>query len=295
MNALVSFKKGFRVVKGLVTKKSPELAASAAIVAGAAALYKCYKATLRLEGMLTDAEVKKNQEVLAKKQKGEALDATTESLTKKEKAVVYAKCYASTAMFAVAAAGLMIVSVKCGRHQLKAAMMLYQTAQTALEEYEKATEEVVGENKAAKIKGKVAQNAIAKNPPPRDSQEVLDTGYGKTLCYDKLSGRYFRSDQEFIRRRINNLNAELLDMGFVTINDYYEAIGLTTVLYGNCHGWHHSTNTYGNGTLKVGFEWGQSVAGGEPIEGEYEDSLPSEPVLIITMKTEPKWGYHEDF
>jgi hypothetical protein len=293
MNPLANFKRGFRFVRDIASKKSPELAASAALVAGAAALWKCYKATQKLDGMLQAAEIKKNEEVLKAKQRGEAVDATVEGLTTKEKIPVYAKCYLSTFLFAAASAGLMIASVKLGRHQLKAAMLMYTTAQNALEEYEKATEEVVGENKAAKIKGKVAQNAIEKNKPA--GQEILDTGYGKTLCYDMLSGRYFRSDQEFIRRKINNLNADLLDCGFVSLNDYYESIGLTGVMYGSSHGWHYSTNRYGNGTIHVGFEWGQAVPGCEPIQGDFEDALPGEPTLIITMKTEPKWDYHDDF
>ena len=293
MNVFSQMKRGFRFVKNVAGKKSPEIAASAAIVTGGFALYKCYKATLRLNDMLEEAEIKKNADLLAKKQKGEAADETTQELTVKEKLPIVAKCYWSTALLALLSGGLVIASVKFGRHQLKAAMLMATTAQTALEEYEKATEEVVGENKANQIKGKVAQNAIKDNPP-KNPQEILDTGFGKTLCYDMLSGRYFRCDQEYIRRKINNLNAELLDCGFVSLNDYYESVGLTPVMYGSSHGWHYNTNYSGNGTLKVGFHWGQSVVGGEPIEGDYEDALPGEPTLIITIKTEPKWDYHDD-
>lgn len=292
MNVLASFKTGFRFVKNFAQRKSPELAAGAALVTGGIALYKCYTATRRLNDMLEEAEIKKNEEVLKAKQNGEKADEKVEELTVKEKLPVYAKCYWQTAVFAALSAGLMIASVKFGRHQLKAAMLMYQTASAALEEYEKATAEEVGENKAAKIKGRVAQNAIKENPP-KNPQEVFDTGFGKTLCYDMLSGRYFRGDQESIRRKINNLNADLLDMGFIALNEYYEAIGLTPVMYGNCHGWHYSTNRYGNATLKVGFEWGHSVVGAEPIQGEYEDAEPAEPCLIITMKTEPRWDYSD--
>lgn len=293
MNVFSQMKRGFRFVKNIAGKKSPEIAASAAIVTGGFALYKCYKATLRLSEALEEAELKKNEELLKKKQNGEAADETTKELTFKEKLPIVAKCYWSTALLAALSGGLTIASVKFGRHQLKAAMLMATTAQTALEEYEKAAEEVVGENKAAQIKGKVAQNAIKENPP-RNPQEILDTGFGKTLCYDMLSGRYFRSDQEMIRRKINNLNADLLDCGFISLNEYYESIGLTPVLYGNNHGWHYNTNGYGNGTLRVTFEWGQSVIGREPITGDYEDALPGEPTLIITIKTEPKWDYHSD-
>ena len=75
-----------------------------------------------------------------------------------------------------------------------------------------------------------------KNPVSKTN--VIVTGGGTTRCYDHLSGRYFNSDIEKIRKAVNNLNHELLNgMGYASLNDFYDELGLAHSGIGSDMGW----------------------------------------------------------
>lgn len=289
----ITIRKGLRFLRDFGMKRSPEIAAGGALLFGGLALFECYKATKKLDDAIAAAEIEKNKKVLADKMQGKSMDEPIENLTTKEKIPVIAKTYWKTAVFAGLSAGLLIASVRLGRHQLKAAVLMASVAQNALDEHEKATEQVVGEKKAAEIKGKAAQNAVAKNPPKLDG--IIDTGSGTTLCYDRLSGRYFWSDIEVIRRAVNNLNADLLDMGFVSLNDYYDALELPNVKYGSSSGWHYTCDHSWGKQIKLSYEYGFAIPGEEPVADSLQNPpAGSKPVMIIDIRTEPKFDYHDD-
>jgi hypothetical protein len=56
---------------------------------------------------------------------------------------------------------------------------------------------------------------------------------GDTLCYDKFSGRYFRSSAEFIRACVNDINRSILNGEYVTLDDLHELLGLDQTSIGN--------------------------------------------------------------
>ena len=72
---------------------------------------------------------------------------------------------------------------------------------------------------------------------PVQNSEVLVTGKGETLCYDSLSGRYFKSDIEKIKKAINDVNRRMLNENSVALNEYYVEIGLAAVGIGESVGW----------------------------------------------------------
>lgn len=111
----------------------------------------------------------------------------------------------------------------------------YQLSEKAFSEYKENTVEVVGEKKAQAIQDKIAQNHIDKNPI--DNHEVILTGKGSTLCYDSISGRYFESDIEKVRRVENELNRELINDLYVSLNEFYHELGLNPIDIGDELGW----------------------------------------------------------
>jgi hypothetical protein len=52
-----------------------------------------------------------------------------------------------------------------------------------------------------------------------------------------MSGRYFRNDIEQIRRVVNDLNHQLLSDMWLTLNEFYYAIGLGGINLGEEVGW----------------------------------------------------------
>lgn len=112
---------------------------------------------------------------------------------------------------------------------------LYSLTETTLKEYQDKVVEQIGANKEQKIREEVAQEKLDKNPVTKS--EVIITGKGDQLCYDVLSGRYFKSDIETLRRIQNDFNHELIGSMWVPLNDLYYVMGLPQIKIGDDIGW----------------------------------------------------------
>lgn len=145
------------------------------------------------------------------------------------------KCYIP----AVLTGGLAIVcvvsaqSVNVRRNAAIAAA--YSLSETTLKDYQKKVLEAVGEKKEQEIKDAASQEKINRNPVT--GSEIYITGKGDTLCFDVVSGRYFKSDIELLRRVENNLNREMRDEMSISLNEFYSEIGLDAISIGDDLGW----------------------------------------------------------
>lgn len=134
----------------------------------------------------------------------------------------------------------------------------YKLSETALSEYKEKVVETIGEHKEKIVKDKVAEKRISENPVSEN--KVIVTDRGGTLCFDPLSGRYFKSDIEQIRKAVNNLNEQMLHdiFGYVSLNDFYDELGLDHNDVGDELGWNIS-----KGQIKIDFS-SQIASNGEP-------------------------------
>lgn len=96
----------------------------------------------------------------------------------------------------------------------------YSLSESALKEYREKVVETIGERKEQAIRDDISKDRITENPV----REVIVSDRGSTLCYDSLSGRYFKSDIEKLRRIINDLNRRMRDEMFISLNDFYCAV-----------------------------------------------------------------------
>ena len=107
---------------------------------------------------------------------------------------------------------------------------VYSLTEATLKEYQSKVVSTIGEVKEKAIKDEIAKDKIEKNKPKKSN--VVVTGSGDTLCYDSISGRYFKSDIEKIKSSVNELNRDLLYEMFVSLNDVYYALGLSNIKNG---------------------------------------------------------------
>lgn len=112
---------------------------------------------------------------------------------------------------------------------------LYSVTENKLLTYQEKTKELLGERKADQIQNAVSEEEIKKNPLGRN--EVIVTGRGNSLIYDAYSGRYFESDIEKIRQAANNLNQDLFSTMWISLNDFYQDLGLSPIKVGDDLGW----------------------------------------------------------
>ena len=116
-----------------------------------------------------------------------------------------------------------------------ALMSIYSLTEAALKEYKDKVIETIGENKERKIREDIDQDHLDHNPV--STKEVLLTGTGEMLCYDSLSGRYFKSDMETLRRIQNDLNERIINFMYVSVNDLYTLLGIPDNTLGDQMGW----------------------------------------------------------
>ena len=107
--------------------------------------------------------------------------------------------------------------------------------ESALKEYQEKVVETIGEKKEQSIRDAVAKDKIEKNPV--SNREVVILERGNTLCFDTVSGRYFKSDIEKIKKAVNELNLRMRDEMYISLNEFYYEIGLNGTSIGDELGW----------------------------------------------------------
>lgn len=158
-----------------------------------------------------------------------------EPLTKKEIVKATWKCYVPTAIsFGLSMASILMANSMNKRRQ-EAFAAAYSIAETSLRSYQEKVKEVIGEKKEREIRDELAISKMRETP--LISKEVIFTGKGETLCFDELSGRYFRSDRVELDKIFAQLNVRLRNEMYISVNEYWYAIGLSYQDIGDDLGW----------------------------------------------------------
>ena len=109
---------------------------------------------------------------------------------------------------------------------------LYAASEFALKEYRNKVIERVGEKEERAVREEIAHDKLVANPITHNNQVIL-TGKGNHLCYDSLSGRYFRSDIETIRKLQNDINREIISQMWYSLNRVYSELMLDRIELGD--------------------------------------------------------------
>lgn len=145
------------------------------------------------------------------------------------------KCYIPAAVLGATSTACLIgansVHVKRGA----ALATAYKLSETALQEYREKVVETIGEKKEQAIRDKLDEEHVKAMPVSKS--EIIVTSKGNTLCLDYHSGRYFYSDIDKIKKAINELNHLMLVNEYVSLNDFYDEIGLDHTRLGDEMGW----------------------------------------------------------
>jgi hypothetical protein len=158
-----------------------------------------------------------------------------EPLSKIDIIKVTYKVYIPAALMSLVTIGCIVGSNSINLRRNAALASAYSIIETTFKEYQEKVVETIGKNKEIKIRDDIAQDKINANPV--GDSTIIITGKGETLCYDTLSGRYFKSDVESIRRIQNELNHKMLTEMVISVNDLYYELKLDGVGFGKDTGW----------------------------------------------------------
>lgn len=239
--------------KQLAKKNSPTILTAVGLAGMATSTVLAVKATPKALELIDQAEYDKGEE-----------------LTKTEVVKAAWKPY-------LPAIGLTVFSMGCiiganSIHMRRSAVLAsaYKLSQTALHEFKDKTLEVVGEKKTKEIKNAVSKEQVRKNPV--NQSEVIITSKGEQLCYEPISGRYFKSDIDKIKSAVVDANMHMLNNEYISLNEFYGLLGLSYTKNGYDLGW-----IIHKGKIEVDF--GAIIS---------DDGTPT---ISIQYDTAPYYGY----
>ena len=162
-------------------------------------------------------------------------DKNNTSLKPVEKVKVTWKCYIPSAITGTLSITCLIGASSASSKRNAVLATAYKLSESALKEYQDKVVETIGEKKEQAIRDSIAKDVIDRNPVKNN--EVIITDNGDTLCYDAISGRYFKSNIDKINKIVNELNRVMLGDMYVSLNDFYYELGLKGTDLGDQLGW----------------------------------------------------------
>lgn len=217
-----SLSKVVKNVKEVATKHSPEILTGIGIAGMVTTTVMAVKATPKALMLI---EEKKNEEGL-------------DSLTPIETVKASWQCYIPSAIVGTVSMCCLIGASSVNLRRNAALATAYTLSESALKGYQEKVVETMGDKKEQTVRDSIAKDTLDKNPVT--TREIVITEKGNTLCYDVISGRYFKSDIDKLKKAMNELNRNMLDETFISLNDFYYEIGLSNTKLGDDIGWNIS-------------------------------------------------------
>ena len=128
-------------------------------------------------------------------------------------------------------------------------------SERALAEYRDKVVEVIGEEKEKEIRDKVSEDRMKKDSV---TSNTVILSKGDTLCYDTITGRYFKSDVDKIKKAENELNHILITGDYCSLNEFYDMLDIPATEMGTAVGWNVK-----NGLVEIYFS-AQIADDGQP-------------------------------
>lgn len=151
----------------------------------------------------------------------------------------------------------------------------YTASEQTMKIYREKVIDAIGEKKEKLVQDEVAKERIKRDPV--QNREVIITPKGKTLCYEPLSGRYFESDIEHIRRAVEELNRRIRDEYYVDLNEWYSLLEIPQNDLGDQVGW--NSDDY-------------------PLDPRYSSQLAEDdrPCLVVDVGScSPRYDYRKQY
>lgn len=222
----------------VLKKHSPEILTGMGIIGMVGTVVLSVEATPKALVLMEEKKREINHDILEEaKANGDDVCQKVDKLKPIDVVKTTWRCYIPATVLGVASIGCLIGASSVNARRNAALAAAYTISETALKEYKSKVIETIGEKKTEKVESSVAQAKL--NSDPIEKKEIIITDKGDVTCYDVWSGRYFKSSMDELNRIVNELNKRMLDSyyGYISLNEFYEAVGLSATKVGNDLGW----------------------------------------------------------
>lgn len=225
-----------KVFKTGVKKHSPEIMTGIGIAGMVTSTVLAVKSTPKALILIEEEKRRQNYKIINDaKENGDAQAVHIDRLRPVEVIKTTWKCYIPAAITGTVSILCLMGASSVSARRNAALATAYTLTESAMKDYREKVIETIGEKKERLVTDAVAKDKVENNPVT--SSEVIITEKGDTLCYDALSGRYFKSDIDKIKRAVNEANRQLLLDSNISLNELYDWVGLEHTKIGDDLGW----------------------------------------------------------
>lgn len=263
----------FKKVTKTASKHSPEILTGFGIAGMVTTVFLAVRATPKAMLLVEEATERKYTDLVDTLLEHGCEEAPESvSLTKKEYLKAAWKPYVPAIVTGITSTVCLIGACSVGARRTAAFATAYKISETAFTEFKEKAVEVVGEKNVKEIKETVAKEHVEKNPVSKS--EVIIMNDGKSLFLDTISMRYFMSDIDTVKKAVNDLNYQMLNEMYISLTDFYYAIGLKPTRVSDDLGW----NIDGG---KIEVSYGSQIA---------DDGRPC---IVIDYNVAPRYDFSD--
>jgi len=227
----------------LLDENTTTILTGVGVVGTVSTAYLAGRASFKAAELIEEAE--KEYPLMGTKEEGGqtvgvVVEVVKQNLSKTEKVKLVWPQYVPAAISGATTIVCIVYANKIASKRMAALALASSISQRRMQEYQDKVLEKFGVKESTKVRDEIAQERVLRNP--KDTRDVIITGGGDVLCYDMLTGRYFLSSAEKIRRAENRINHELNNFLHASLSEFYEHIGLAPTTYTDMVGWNGNDN-----------------------------------------------------
>lgn len=216
-------------------KHSSDILLATGIASGLMSTILAVKATPKALMLIEEKKIQKRKET----------NATTH-LSKPEIIKAAWKPYVPAVISGIAGVSCIFGARHITAKRSAAVATAFKLTETAFNEYKEAVVEEIGAKKEEHVRERIARKHVEENPVS-EKNNVISTGKGKTLFFDEEFNNYFESEMQAVKKAVNDLNFQILNEDYASVNDLYYLLGIPPMKSGDSLGW---SSAYGGCEMK---------------------------------------------
>lgn len=146
----------------------------------------------------------------------------------------YWKAFVPAAVAGAVTVTAIITGNQIGSRRTAAITAAFKLSEQLSDEYKEKVVKTLGLQKEEKMRAEAAAERMERNPPPAGMIVVAGSD---VLFLDELSGRYFQSQIDTVKKAVNEINHKVNNYFHASLSDFYDLIGLEGTKFSSSIGW----------------------------------------------------------
>lgn len=160
-----------------------------------------------------------NAHILVNETEDLSLEHQRRFLTEREIVALTWKLYIPAAGVGLGTIMCIILANRIGTRRTAALAAAYTVSERAFVEYSEKVVEKFGEKEERLVRTELAKDRV--NRASEATTATIVVRQGNQLCHEAMTGRFFQSNMEELRRAENNINRQILHENYATVSNFY--------------------------------------------------------------------------